>query len=337
MGKKELGIEKKEFICPAKKKTRGRKSVDEKYQQARAFDVIEDEAPKPKNDPPVASELHEDPAVGNTENENSPAGKPEERSDIEGDAKSVNYESIGPNKKGKPVENKPVSEKDYNKKRKDVEKSAEAFGADIFGEDNAYLKKILRRWPRGKNLKDDEIAALTQDIAASRDEIISNVSEKVYIDLKNPEIGSRYPEERKGLFFQDIVDNRVFKEMRSAIFSIAEDYIKSKKINGIPVEKDAKGPTKNESIYSGEKAEAFLHLLLQAGGYFRKLVKDSEKWGDEFGVENARKKSILEQLQIALIGVIAKDPKLKKHFTEENAPGAIERVVNNIKFYNDIE
>jgi len=114
-------------------------------------------------------------------------------------------------------------------------------------------------------------------------------------------------------------------------------YLEIKLPTGIPEEKPADNPEKNENIYSGEKSKAFLRLLKKAGKYFRDCFKDSEQWGDEYGDEEARKKLLVERLQAALSGFMAQNQELKKHFTEEDAPMVVERVIRHIKIFNNIK
>lgn len=118
---------------------------------------------------------------------------------------------------------------------------------------------------------------------------------------------------------------------------LLEKYLELKLPVGIPEEKPAASAEKSENVYSGEKSSEFLRLLKTAGGLLRKWFKESEEWGEEYGDKEARKNAILEQLQIALPILMAQDLELKKYFSEKNVPAAVERAMNYVKQFNNIE
>jgi hypothetical protein len=113
-------------------------------------------------------------------------------------------------------------------------------------------------------------------------------------------------------------------------------YLELKLPAGFPEKKKKVNPERSE-IYTGEKSREFQRLLKFSGKLFRKWIRNSEDWGDEYGDADAKKKALVEHFQAALKKAMIMDPELKKHFEGDSLLQAIERVTNNVKIFNNIK
>lgn len=199
-----------------------------------------------------------------------------------------------------------------------VRKSAGDFAKDFFNKD--YLKVLLRRWPQGRNLTEEKIEALAKKIETDRDAVAESVSEKVYDNLSNPETGKKYKEERNGLFLQDIVDDRVFIEMRSAIFKLAEKYI-LEKIESEP----EKEPAEAKEDASAEKGESF-DFTQEQSSKLVKLIKAARQ------IQGEVEPAVLEEVVEA---IIKEDLIAEGIFSEDDFQKAFAHVKTWLQRFND--
>ncbi|HUD08842.1 MAG TPA: hypothetical protein VMQ48_01980 [Candidatus Saccharimonadales bacterium] len=258
------------------------------------------------------------------------------------DASSIHFGPNIPKPVEKKSESQPESVKAENKKSYYPKDDLKYWS----GDDNEMLGAVVETLEKTREAKLAEVETKIEkefDPAEKRfiDPMIDDYpsyfyGEKEKADRRKVRIDENWVEAIRQFYIDERKRWGLNRKIAPEKAELLGNYLELKLPVGFPEKKikSMNNKDKKETEFTPNQSSELLQWIGLTSKRFKEWVKESEKWGSEFGDEETKKKAIFEQIKEKMNSVMSSDSEMKKLFSEEEIPRAVEHVMKYVEKFN---